>query len=246
MSGFLYFVPKFCRPVTLKEVKTLGLGYAFENAPQSGVCHNNTPTKSQGSVFGDKTRHGDGQIKMDMENQVWRKMPRPGQEDVYIGYWRDSPPGPDDLKRSNQLGGYLLKLADGRQWMIPVVRLFDETAGELRSNLPSYIDVDDSGNPKPGQVVPLYAHLWDLTAPFAEQMLSDSANEVANEDIYKAARTLLQANYVVDMIEIAQAKVLTNEQMAHNIVAVAVDWPTYLRWKEVSKKKTPSLVTASG
>lgn len=246
MSGFLYFVPKFSRQVTLKDIKTWCLGYAFESAVRGGICQNNTPTKTQGTIFADPGRHDEGRIKMDMDAQVWRKMPRPGQEDVYIGYWKDSPPGPDDLKRANQLGGYQLKLADGKQWLIPVVRLFDEAAGELRSNLPSYIDVDDNGNPKPGQVVPLYAHLEDLTAPFAEAMISSPDTNFEDVDIYRAARVLLQVNYVVDMIEIAQAKVLTDEQMAHSIIAAAIDWPSYLRWQKVSKKKEPSLVTASG
>lgn len=246
MSGFLYFRPNLSRPVNLKDVKAWGLGYAFENSPQSGTCANLTPTQTAGQVFGDAARHDEGRIKMDMEAQTWRKMPRPGQDDVYIGYWKDAPPGPQDLARANQLGGYLVQLADGNQWQVPVVRMFDEASGQPRSNLPSYLDVDEDGKPIPGQVIPLYAHLWDLTAPFAEQMLSDGGPEVSTDDIYQAAKTLLQVNYVVDMIEIVQAHLLTTEQLAHNIVAVAVDWPTYLKWREVSKKKIPSPAIVAG
>jgi hypothetical protein len=246
MAGFLYFRPQQTKNVSPDDVKAWGLSYAFEQPPESRVCHNNTPTKTAGIVFADGKRQEPGNVKMDMENQVWRKMPRPGQQDIYVGYWKESPPGPGDLARANQLSGYSLRLADGSEWLVPVVRLFDEASGQPRSNLPSYLDIDENGKTIPGQVMPLYAHLWDLTAPFAEQMMSEGGPEVSRDDIYQAARTLLQVNYVVDMIEIVQAHLLTTEQLAHNIVAVAVDWPTYLRWREVSKKKTPSPVTVAG
>jgi hypothetical protein len=245
MPGFLYFKPQHMTPVSRDDVKTWGLSYAFERTPQSGVCRNNTPSGTAGSIFADPSRHADGIVKMDMAAQVWRKMPRPGQQDMDVGYFKDSPPGPEDLKRANQLSGYLWKLADGQQWLVPTVRMFDESSATLVSTLPSYIDIDDNGKPIRGQVMPLYAHLWELTAPFAEQMLSDEGGpDVSDEDITLAARSLLQVNDVVDLVEMVQLRLLSTEQNAHNIVALAVDWPTYLKWAEVSKKKTPSLVTA--
>jgi hypothetical protein len=248
MSGFLYFRAKHTRTVAPQDLKSWGLSYAFEAGVQSCVCQNNTPTKSSGIVFGEVARHGDGRVKMDMEAQEWRKMSRPGQEDVYIGYWKDAPPRPADLARKNQLGGYTVPLADGHKWLCPLVRYFDEGAGELKTNLPSYLEVDDAGELVPGQVIPLYAHLWELTAPFVEQMLSDTEEgpEVSRSEINKAAQALLQTNYVIGANEIAHGHFLTTEQMTHNIVAVSIDWPTYLKWREVSKKKAPSLVTASG
>jgi len=247
-NGFLYFRPSQTRNVSQDDVKAWGLSYAFETPPVTCVCHAHTPTGSTGVVFADPSRHDDGRVKMDMENQAWRKMKRPGEPDVFVGYWKDAPPTPLDLARKNQLGGYLVSLADGARWLCPVVRYFDESAVELRTNLPSYLDVDDKGELVPGQVLPLYAHLWNLTAPFAEQMLADDEGgpEVNKADINKAAQALLQTNYVIGANEIAHGHFLTTEQMTHNIVAIAVDWPTYLKWQEVSKKKTPSPVTAAG
>lgn len=227
---------------------TWGLGYAFEGVPLSREIHNKTPSGGAGILFADPKRQAEGSVKCDMDAQEWRKMPRPGQSDIYIGYWKDAPPTPEDLARKNQLGGYSIPLADDKRWNIPLVRMFDEAAGQLKSNLPCYIDLDESGKPVNGQPLAAYAHLWELTAPYAEQMMAEGeeAEDTTQEDIQNAARTILQVNYLVDWPELAVARVLTNQQMAHNVVAVAVDWPTYLKWREVSKKKTPSLVTAAG
>ncbi len=248
MAGFLYFRPQHTRPITLADVKAWGLGYAFERAPQSGVCQTNTPTGTTGSVFADPARHGEGQVKMDMDAQVWRKIPRSGLPDVYVGYWKESPPQPFDLARANQLSGYTIRLADGNTWLVPTVRYFDEAACQLKSNLPCYLDLDETGRPIPGQVVAAYAQLWELTAPYAEQMLAtgDGGPDVSNEDIYQAARTLLQVNYVMDFVELVQLQLLTTEQLAHNIVALAVDWPTYLRWRETLKKTELSPAIVAG
>jgi hypothetical protein len=230
------------------EVKAWGLGYAFDKPPASGVCQGNTPSGTVGSVFGDPTRHEDGSIKMDMEAQVWRKMPRPGQQDMFLGYWKESVPEPKDLARANQLTGYMLKLADGNDWLIPVVKIFSESDGTHRSNLPAYLDVDDEGKPVAGSVMPIYAHLEELTAPFAEQMFSDKVDDssITKEDIDLAARTLLQTNYVVDLIEIAAIHLLSYHEQSHQIVSLSIDWPGYLRWKETLKKKEPSLATVGG
>lgn len=248
MSGFLYFKPQHQQNVTLDDVKAWGLSYAFESKPVTCPCHMNTPSGGAGVVFGEQSRHGDGRVKMNLDAQEWRKMKRPGGPDVFLGYWKDAPPKPLDLARKNQLGGYLVSLADDTKWLCPVVRYFDESSAELRTNLPSYLDVDENGELVPGQVLPLYSHLWDLTGPFAEQMLADDegGSDVSKAEINKSAQALLQTNYVIGSNEIAHGRFLTTEQMTHNIVAVAVDWPTYLKWREISKKKTPSLVTADG
>lgn len=239
MSGFLYFKPHQTRNVTLKDAKEWGLGYAFEREPLSCACMANTPTGGSGVVFADARRHEEGGIKMDMAEQVWRKMPRPGQPELYVGYWKEATPEPIDLARSQQLIGYKVQLADGNRWEVPVVRSFDIGSESLQSNLPSYLDVDESGKLVPGQTIPLYAHLWELTAKFAEQMLADQFNgpEVTIEDIRDAAKRLLQVNYVVDAVEIACIHLLTTEQLAHNIVAVAIDWPTYCQWKTICDQK---------
>jgi len=239
MAGFLYFKPHTTRNVTLAEAAAWGLGYAFEREPLSCACMANTPTGGAGVVFADPRRHADGGIKMDMDAQVWRKMPAAKHPELYIGYWKDAVPEPVDLARKNQLLGYKVELADGNRWEVPVVRSFDMGAEALQSNLPSYLDVDDNGNLVPGQVMPLYAHLWELTTPFAEQMLADqySGPEVTVEEIRAAACRLLQVNYVVSAAEIAVIHLLTTEQLAHNIVAVAIDWPTYCQWRETCVQK---------
>ena len=41
----------------------------------------------------------------------------------WVGVWNDSKPGPDDLKRPEQIPGTPVELLDGREWLIPAWRL---------------------------------------------------------------------------------------------------------------------------
>jgi len=77
-------------------------------------------------------------------------------------------------------------------------------------------------------------------------MMADqfSGPEVTVEAIRDAACRLLQVNYAVNATEIVLIHLLTTEQLAHNIVAVAIDWPTYCQWKAICDQKKTSQAMA--
>jgi hypothetical protein len=254
MAGFLYFLEHHTRPVTLKDVRAWGLGYAFEKPPQSGVCQNKTPTGKAGSFFGDADRHTSGGVTMNMEAQVWRKMPRPGQQDVYIGYYKDSPPGPEDLVRAAPINGYLLKMRDGKNWMAPIIRAFDKPTETMVSSVPSSIELNENGDFVPGKALPEFSYLVDVVDKYVCAMQSERLTNVFEamtiSELCRDAKTLLQANYVIDSPEI-QVLNLWHVQSdycpeANATILSAIDFQTYNEWEQTSKKKTPSHAAAVG
>lgn len=62
-------------------------------------------------------------LAMNLERQEWRECNPRGEFPkgrAWIGWNRDLPPCPLTLRRKKQVGGELLRLADGREWLIPI------------------------------------------------------------------------------------------------------------------------------
>jgi hypothetical protein len=243
MSGFLYFKPGK-DTATLDLVKEWGLGYAFSASVTRVKCVANSPTGTGGITFSDRNRMGESETKMDMPNQTWAKIPK---SDVWVGYWNDAPPKPEELARPNQLPGYYVPLADEQKWLIPLVRRFDQDGSQFKSALPSYMDLDDDGNWVDGKVLDIHAHLWELTTPFADELFKANAedgyeprNFTANE-LGQTITTLLQTNYVVGPGELRLMKALTNEANTKHAILFACEVPVFLEWLTDQKKSNPQL-----
>lgn len=251
-GGFLYFVPSYTRPISLKEIRTFGLGYAFESNVQSGQCAIHTPTGTAGMIFADQTRHAEGRVKMDVENQVWAKLPRPGQQDVYVGFWKDTKPAPDSLARAKQVSGYQVGMQDGSKWTVPLVRYFEKTSEQLLSGLPTKMALDDQGEVVAGDVIDRYQFLFDAMSDYAAAMQAGKLIELLESlplsRVCRDARTLLAANYIVDLPEIQALDIwqMTRPDECMEAVAIilaAIDFANFNEW-DSAKKKTPSLATA--
>ncbi len=252
MGGFLYFRPAQVKNVSPEDVATWGLGYAFERSPISCVCHNNTPTGTAGVVFGDDKRHAAGGVKMNLEAQEWSKRPTP--QGVYVGYWKESPPTPADLKRQQQLGGFRIQMRDGNEWMCPAVRMFDADSEQLKTALPAKFDLDESGNPVAGDVVAEYASLYELMSDYAAHMQAGTLDahfeSLTMAQLCGDAAKLLQANYTIGLHEIRALNLWQVRgdacSEASTTVLAAIDYPTYSQWELAKQKKTPSLAAADG
>lgn len=254
MAGFLYFKPNQMRRATIDDAREWGLEYAFTSAIQSVTCMTHTPTSTAGQVFGDPARHDEGRIKMDLGTQEWVKMPAAKHGELYLGYWKDHKPTPEDLQRQSQLGGYYQVMLDGHRWLSPVVQLFDEAYERFNTALPARMALDDEGNVVPGDVAAEYIHLYELVKDYAAAMQSEKLFEyfaaLSLDRVCNDAARLLQANYVVDLSEIVALglwQINRDEcQQASLMILGAIDYVNYVRWHEAAKKKTPSLVTAGG
>lgn len=241
MSGFLYFRSGDQRAVTKERIDQWGLSYAFTGSPEGRPTNHSSFTKSQGYVFCDPKRHTKAAGLYEGE-QTWRKMPAvEGRPELWVGYYNDAKPTPSDLKREKLLRGPVLRLADGNDWQVPIVRRYDDAAQEWHCELPTYLDLDAEGNVAAGRPLTQYAHLWDATATIAElQFAKDSGDEVrdlTHSELIAAVAALMGANYVVSLPELVALEALEESHLAM-IVMVAVRYQAVVNWLTTIQKKS--------
>jgi hypothetical protein len=246
MAGFLYFSPGV-NPVTAKDFAALGVAYAFSSdSVAGGLCHNNTPTDLPGYIFADPNRLGDWQPKMDLDQQIWRKIPK---SKCYVGYWEAAPPTPAELARPVQLPGYLVPIGD-HDWLIPLTARFDDERKLLATELPCYVVMDDDGKWTNDAVLEAHRALWDLGAPFREDVHhrvidNEAARDFSRQELFDAAVGYLQANYVVGAAELSLMKALTTEPAIHGAILAANDVFTFLEWGRQQKKSAAAGVNGT-
>lgn len=243
MAGFLYFVSSDLPSI---DAKAAGLGYAMQDSVETREAASG-PGGRRGVVMYDPKRHEGKRIGYYRDQQTWRKLPADaGLPERWIGYWSDAPPTPDSLKREKMIRGASMRLADGHQWQIPIVRRFDDAAQKWESELPTYLDYDDNGRIVTGSVREEYASLWDATAPIADREFAAAAGESpealadCNQKLYGAVVALLQANYVVALPELIVMRTL--DEGTPSLVALAsCRYDTLMKWLDDNQKKTSPL-----
>jgi hypothetical protein len=127
MAGFLYYFPDAPKPLTSREtaghITECGLEPIFRDGSWPRVEVNAGPDNMKGQIVAiDPGPKGKAPACGYYPNdQEWREVKRVGYSTYWIGWMRDARPGPDDLARPRQLRGWPVRLADGNQWMVPVV-----------------------------------------------------------------------------------------------------------------------------
>lgn len=241
MAGFLYFRSGSQSNVKPDEITAWGLEYAFTTPPESRGVNQNSPSGKSGVIFADAKRLG-RTVACDMANQVWRKLPTvEGRPELWLGYWKDAKPGPEDLQRPGMLNGSRVQLADDNWWTVPLVRRFD--GSEFLPALPTLWDYDDQGQPVRGALLAQHAHLWELTCPYADQCLAQMDDEstedqpqVDDAELCRTVVALLQANYVVGLPELVLLDALAHDQSMALVALLAVDWFEFLERLRSAKK----------
>jgi hypothetical protein len=234
---FLYYRPGHNRSVSFDDIKHWGLEYAFDKAPVSGQCQGGTPDGGSGQVFIGQRTNGEVPL-VNMEKQTWRKLPgdRMGAP-VYVGFWNENKPTPEELVRPAILSGYQYTLADGHQWNVPLVRRYGDDGHSCA--LPRMLDFDDEGKPIDGEVVSKYRGLWDLTKPIVDDLLATyelgELPEVplTQKQAVEIAVSLLQVNYRVSLPEMVLLEALPNDSTVSGLCSCACDWPELIRRLEV-------------
>jgi hypothetical protein len=130
---FLYFVP--VSPVNLSELTKRALGYVFDGPAMSHVTVNQGPGGQRGEVVVQGSPALPPAYLPDQQDWI-----EAGHDGVWIGWYRDQPPTPDELIRPDAFGKWICRLGDGNIWTIPTAVREDGT-----TMLPEAFDLDASG-----------------------------------------------------------------------------------------------------
>ena len=127
-GGFIYFVPGDHAPAaeTLAALGILGRVHPGAVAHPTRV----SPAGPGGAAGFTLPGPSDERRAFKPAEQEWREAPGGG---YWIGWWKSRRPTPESLaKPRGGRPGHLVRLADGRDWLIPVARHFDGTCGVPR------------------------------------------------------------------------------------------------------------------
>jgi len=167
--------------------------------------------------------------------------------EYFIGYDPDDPPTEKELARETQLRGHRVKLLDGGEWLIPVVRLI-----EGGSALPKRIILGAKG-----EVVEEAMSEYVEFANQVEKLWSDSLKvagklegeyELTEGERVRLVYDALTWNYRVGVEEI-NALGLIGDQVIRYIYEAMLDGPTLqaiIKQLEQDKKKESGVNTPAG
>lgn len=247
-GGLIYFFPGAGPTLSPADLEARGLGYAFDRAPD---CRQTGRGPDGGPGLLCSGQLGGAALSYEASSQRWIEIPG-AKAPAWVGIWRDSPPpGPADLARPVQLPGHRVELADGREWVAPIVRGVAEDGGEpiAYCPLPREMQLDEEGRLSPGEITKAYQTLWDAAAAFFDTVagpLEDPAGDAETRIPIdsNAAVELLAANYFLGPAEVVLLGLLRwNGPEAQRILEAAIDLPS---WEQLLKKKRPPDTSSIG
>lgn len=241
MTVFNYFLPDR-RSISLADLVDAGLGYAFQPETADTPRATFTPrpvVNGPGGSNGIVVSPSDRLVGYYAADQTWKQDPA----GHWVGLWNDDRPTPESLARSNQINGAWLRLEDGRDWLIPKARHFDEFEGEIVAvqQLPARLVRDELGNWIPGGIKERYRRLWDLTTEFVQAVVDDRQEF---EQIDALAVEAFQVNYRVAAIELDLLGVYDAESRDRTIrIVTDLDgFAELLKKKQARRDSGPSYV----
>ncbi len=217
----LYFYETSVHIVTHKKAIELGLGYAFETPSIGSVQVGGGPGNKAGVIF--SASSASGHIRYKPEQQTWEQYP--GKDGLWLGFWKENRPGPEDLIRRKPKDGHFVELCDGQEWLIPVARAVDGS-----SPLPRALK-NDGTDWLVGDVKEAFkdyfaraCQLWDVMFP-AESEASGEDRIVTIAGAADLCVIALSINYRVSVAEVSLLELLDTEIYTAVCKAV-VDYPT--------------------
>lgn len=222
MARFIYFIPGPKEPPSDERLQEVGLGHLVGN--NNGHVGSSGPTNNGGAIIGGACNVENGvMIGYYKDRQTWEEC---NNGKFWIGYQNDFKPGPEDLKRMNQLEGHEVELGDKNEWLIPVARRFD--AGCV---LPKSIYLDGAG-----LITGTTLDEYISYSKKAEDIFNDlcaTLDKVKNYEykvntygyMFEIALEALNINYNISKWEMSILKLL-NTKISNNINLAIVDFNT--------------------
>lgn len=176
-----------------------------------------------------------------------------GANDVWLGIDTLAPVKPEDVERRNQYKGHWVELADGNEWLIPVIRrpAWGQKTIKTDDGEEQLVDGFLEGVPRLSQIMtmdpatrkvtrsirPVDQRIWDWSATFYGVVYDDGHNKKrtmpTDDDSFAFAATLLAMNYRVGLAEI-NAWQLFEERCLIKVIQAAMDLP----WIEAQDEAT--------
>lgn len=147
----------------------------------------------------------------------------------WIGFFKTAKPCPNDLARKEQYGGHLVKLADGSEWLVPVVRIL--CGG---TSLPQAVKWGKNGEIIQ-EILPQYVELCRVGEEISEHVLEHGTISGTTEYLANIAVSALQINYKIGKWEASALSILTTTNI-QKIIEAMIDVPTALAINELEKK----------
>lgn len=181
-----------------------------------------------------------------------------GENGVWLGIDTLAPVKPEDVERRNQYKGHWVELADGNEWLIPVIRrpVWGQKTIKTDDGEDRQVDGFLDGIPRLSQIMtmdpatrrvtrsirPVDQRIWDWSASFYPLVYSDGFNQTAplpqDEETFAFAASLLAMNYRVGLAEI-NAWQLFEDRVLIPVIQAAMDLPWIkARDEATTQKKT--------
>ena len=212
-NRFLYYIPRVagCNGRKLSDV---GLRDRFVNAGGDGfIEHGITPTIEGPEGSGVLVAIGTQPAEYAPSRQQWLQ-----GKAFWVGLENGFPPSPMDLVRESGFSGYEVRLLDGNNWTVPLLRRWNQDRCEHVSALPKCI------RPIEGRmreaVVPRYIQYDSM----AERIWNSFVNEdsFTLEQLFANSAELLSANYRIGVEEIGMQG-LIDSALALEVQGLAID-----------------------
>lgn len=177
------------------------------------------------------------------DRQRWRKIPA-SPSPAWVGVPSEPPTLPEQLARRRLVPGHAVELADGRPWIVPIARRWDDGEGGWYRALPARSRLDENGQWQSGDVLETYRDLWETASAWDESLANAVQKKTADgrvsarfdfPGLHAAALKVLAVNYRLGPAEADLLGLLT-ENHCIEILHAAIDVPTRIAW--FAQKKT--------
>lgn len=199
----------------------------------------------------------------------WPTGSRPESEQMRVGYYKDAQkwwkcadgafwlgvytdrpmPGPDDLARPKQLGGHLVELGDGNEWIVPAAtavpsrRVLTPEGAEAREPVSGYEQFSEMA----GDFYRAW-YEWLSKIDSTDDEETPPAFEYARETTDALLYEALAVNYRVTEWHVLALGLLT-DTTEQDVMLATIDWPRRQRILTAladAEKKTESVDTPTG
>ena len=267
MAGFVYFL-EGAQSITLTEMGRAGLGDIVSRGPQFTRVDRG-PVDVAGLLIAhvllpEHERAGAERphVRYEPKAQVWQKRSQwkptgdGGEMHVWLGYERERRPRPIDLVRERALAGYVVRLEDDADWVVPAARhlpavLAADEAGDILDPTPPTLDDPEFSDAirryaVPPRFVPYCAAMaqaWEYM-----QGRTEGRDELSWAEQFRLGVLALSQNYRVGVPELSVLRIVTTDNLAQ-ILGAMLDLPMYeavLEAQATAEKKTDCASISDG